>query len=117
MKTDLLTPDDVSFLVNAFYEKIQLNPELSPYFKTLDWSQHLPKMKQFWRFLLLNEPGYTTNVTEKHVGLPLTKTLFTIWLGIFNETVDAHFQGDNAKLAKEKALLIAFGIQGKMNLL
>jgi len=117
MKTDINTPADISFLVNAFYEKVQKDPSLRPFFQHLDWEQHLPKMKQFWRFLLLNEPGYTTNVTEKHVGLPLTRGLFKVWVALFNETVDENFEGLTANLAKEKAHLIAVGIQAKMNLL
>jgi hypothetical protein len=40
-------------------------------------------MEKFWRFILFEEPDYTTNVSEKHLPLPLPKEAFDLWLVFF----------------------------------
>lgn len=117
MKKDLESPEDVALLVDNFYKKVVLNEVLKPFFEGLEWETHLPKMKKFWRFLLFEEPGYTTNVTEKHLQLPLTKKAFDEWLALFFLTLDEHFVGSKVLLAKDRANIIAVGIKSKMNLL
>ena len=62
----LETPADIHQLVSAFYDKVLRDEQLAPFFQRLDFSVHLPQMERFWRFALLSEEGYTTNVTEKH---------------------------------------------------
>jgi len=117
MKEDIKTPDDINLLVTDFYAKVMKSESLSPFFSGLDWGAHLPKMKKFWRFVLLDEPGYAENVTNKHLHMHLTNELFNEWLLLFHHTVDQHFEGTNAEHAKSRASLIGLGIQSKMNLL
>ena len=117
MKQDIQSPEDVHNLVVNFYNKVMQSATLSSFFTGIDWEKHLPKMEQFWRFILLDEPGYTTNVTEKHLNLPLTKAAFEEWLALFVESIDDQFEGPKAHLAKERARVIALGIQSKMKLL
>ncbi|MFM7596658.1 MAG: group III truncated hemoglobin [Flavobacteriales bacterium] len=117
MKEDIRTPEDIGQLVNDFYTEVMKSESLRSYFSTLDWDKHLPKMKKFWRFILLDEAGYTENVTNKHLHMQLTKELFDEWLLLFRRTIDQHFEGPRAELAKTRASLIGFGIQSKMNLL
>lgn len=117
MKQDIQSPEDVHRLVVNFYEKVMQSATLSTFFIGLDWEKHLPRMEQFWRFILLDEPGYITNVTEKHLHLPLTKASFEEWLALFIECLDEQFEGTKAQLAKERARVIALGIQSKMKLL
>ena len=111
---DIYTSNDIHNLVRVFYSKIHEDPLLSPYFAQLDWAVHLPKMEKFWRFILLEETGYTTNVTEKHLQMRLSPAHFERWLAIFNETVDSLFTGENAEKAKQRAALIGWTIQSKM---
>jgi len=117
MKKDLETAEDVTQLVDRFYKKVALNELLIPFFEGLEWEAHLPKMNKFWRFLLFDEPGYTANVTEKHLHLPLTKEAFDSWLTLFFQTLGEHFEGPKVLLAKERAKIIAIGLKSKMNLL
>ncbi|MBM3165326.1 MAG: group III truncated hemoglobin [Bacteroidetes bacterium] len=117
MKKDIETDEDVALLVTSFYEKVMKNKELSLFFEGLDGNQHRSRIEQFWRFILLGEQGYTTNVTEKHLRLPLTKTSFDLWLTLFFQTLEEHFEGPTTLLAKERARLIALNIQSKMKLL
>jgi hemoglobin len=117
MKQDIHTAEDIELLVYHFYSKVLQSSSLYPFFKDLNWDAHLPSMKKFWRFILLDEAGYTENVTQKHLHMTLTKELFTDWLLLFHQTVDEYFEGPKATLAKTRATLIGLGIQGKMNLL
>lgn len=72
-------------------------------------------MERFWRFALLSEEGYTTNVTEKHLKMPLQKQHFDRWLALFNETIDELFEGEIAQQAKQRAAVIGWTINSKMN--
>ena len=111
---DISTKDDIAKLVLTFYEKVNKDDELSPFFKDLDFEVHMPKMIHFWSFALLNEPGYTTNVVEKHVHMPLKDVHFERWLNLFNETIDEHFSGEIASQAKQRAQLIGWTIKSKI---
>lgn len=106
--------EDVELLVHSFYEKVVLDPMLSPFFRHLNFDAHLPRMVHFWTFVLLDEAGYTTDVTKKHVHMKLDNEHFDRWLALFNETVDAHFYGEKAEKAKQNALLVGWTIQSKM---
>lgn len=117
MKQDIETAEDIEVLVDVFYSKVMQSNSLEPFFKDLNWDVHLPRMKKFWRFVLLDEAGYTENVTRKHLHMSLSKELFTDWLILFHKTVDELYSGPKASLAKTRATLIGMGIQSKMNLL
>ncbi|MEY3049897.1 MAG: hypothetical protein RL365_1935 [Bacteroidota bacterium] len=117
MKVDIQNANDIDLLVNDFYAEVMKSEALGPFFNWLDWEAHLPKMKKFWRFILLDEAGYSENVTNKHLHMHLTKELFNEWVMLFHRIVDQHFEGPRAELAKNRASLISIGIQSKMNLL
>ncbi|MCR9174264.1 MAG: group III truncated hemoglobin [bacterium] len=111
---DIQTKDDVEFLVNSFYTNVLKDEVLAPFFTKLDFDRHLPRMIHFWSFVLLDEPGYTTDVTKTHINMPLKKEHFDRWIQLFNETTDAHFSGGNAEKAKQRAFLIRWTIESKM---
>lgn len=111
---DIETKEEISLLVNEFYRKVLEDESLAPFFFGLDFENHMPKMIHFWSFALLNEPGYTTNVVEKHLHMPLKEEHFQKWISLFNETVDSNFSGEVANQAKQRALLIGWTIQSKI---
>lgn len=111
---DITTALDIHHMVESFYKKVNEDELLAPFFSQLNWEEHLPNMEKFWRFVLLDEAGYTTNVTEKHLQMRLSPAHFERWLALFNETVDALFLGENADKAKQRAALIGWTIQSKM---
>ncbi len=115
MKKDLSSRKDVEHLINQFYSKVVNDELLSPFFKHLDFEIHLPKMYHFWCFALLNESGYTTNVTEKHLHMPIKQEHFDRWLKLFNETVDNLYSGEKAEMAKQRAFAVGWTISHKMN--
>ena len=111
---DIQTKTDIEEFITLFYSKVAQDPSLSPFFANLDWEKHLPHMIRFWCFALLDEPGYTTNVVEKHLHMPLKAAHFSTWLKYFNETIDGLFIGEKASAAKQRAALIGWTIQSKV---
>lgn len=104
---------DVQQLVETFYGRVLKDENLAPFFKHLDFEAHMPKMIHFWSFVLLDEPSYTTNVTDKHMHMPLAKEHFDLWVTLFHATIDDLFIGEKAEMAKQRATLIAWTIQNK----
>ena len=45
------------------------DPLIGRFFEGLDLDHHLPRISAFWEMVLLNKPGYTTNVTDVHLRL------------------------------------------------
>ncbi len=111
----LETAEDIHQLVSVFYDKVLQDEILAPFFSRMDFSAHLPQMEKFWRFALLAETGYTTNVTEKHLHMPLHQAHFDRWLSLFNQTLDELFEGELAVQAKQRAAVIGWTINSKMN--
>ena len=111
---DITTALDIHHMVESFSKKVNEDELLAHFFSQLNWEEHLPNMEKFWRFVLLDEAGYTTNVTEKHLHMRLSKEHFDRWLSLFNENVDRLFSGERANAAKQRAALIGLTIQSKM---
>ena len=112
---DINSKEEIEILVDQFYDKVLKDDVLSPFFARLDFDHHKPKMVHFWSFVLLDDPGYTTDVTEKHMSMRLKKEHFDRWISLFNVTVDTLYKGEKAELAKQRAFLIRWTIESKMN--
>lgn len=107
---DIQTEDDISDLVNSFYEKVRRDDLLAPVFKATikgDWDQHLQRMCDFWSTLLLYSQKYRGDPMTKHMALNIGREHFSRWLQLFTRTVDDLFKGENAKEAKKRAGYIA----------
>jgi len=107
MKHDILTEADITFWLHRFYDQLLLDPVTAPKFTHLDLPEHMPKIIDFWAFVLLDKEGYKTNVFEKHMHLNLEKIHFEKWLFYFIETTDELFEGANAEIAKKRVKLLA----------
>lgn len=112
---DITSKADIEHLVDHFYDEVLKDVVLAPFFLNLDFTHHKPKMVHFWSFVLLDEPGYTTDVTAKHLSMRLKKEHFDRWIELFNVTVDTLYKGEKAELAKQRAFLIRWTIEPKMN--
>ena len=113
-KKDLSTRSDVEVLVDSFYEKIRVNEKLGVIFNDIakvDWKKHLPKMYSFWASILLGEHSYSGRPMVTHIDLSkktsMDESLFNEWLTLFHQTVDEHFVGPTAEIAKTRAVNIA----------
>ncbi len=114
MKTDILNENDLRNLVDIFYGRVLNDEDLKPFFQKLNFETHIPKMVQFWSFAIFETPGYTTNLFQAHQHMPLKKVQFSAWLALFNQTIDDLFEGPNALKAKQRAMVIALGMESKI---
>ena len=76
-------------------------------------------MYDFWETILFGQKGFKGNPMEVHFKLnkihPLETEHFETWKNIFYETIDEHFEGEFADLAKQKAQSIADLMLYKIN--
>lgn len=102
---DILNRKDIELLVNTFYEKAQKNELLGPVFnsKISDWDKHLNIMYTFWETVVLDAYTYKGTPFNKHTELPINKSHFDEWVGLFHSVVDELFMGENANNAKQRA--------------
>ncbi len=91
----------ISELVEQFYRKVRLDPSLGPVFARVvkdNWDPHLAKMKLFWGSVILRSGDYKGKPMEVHRkvigGEP---EHFTIWLRLFEETLDEIAPSEEAK--------------------
>lgn len=99
MKKDITTSDDVKLLVDAFYNKVGLNPLIGPIFNGIlheNWGPHLAKMYGFWETILFDVHKYSGSPFPPHRDLPLEQLHFDTWLQLFSETVKENFEGIKA---------------------
>ncbi len=104
---DIETEEDIAFWMDSFYRKLLTDEVTAPVFKGLNLEAHMPKLVDFWAFILLDKEGYKTNVFEKHIHLHLEKHHFDRWLLHFRSTTDDLFKGEKAELVKQRAKLLA----------
>jgi hemoglobin len=87
---DIVTEDGIRRLVDAFYAKVRIDPELGPVFARAipgDWQPHLNKMYAFWSSVMLTSGRYKGNPVARHLVVDgITMELFERWLALFNET-------------------------------
>ena len=119
---DILDRQDIETLVNAFYKRVLDDTRINYFFTEvakLDFEIHLPKMYNFWESTILHTGSYVGNTLLVHKNLhqksPLLSEHFEIWLMLFTQTIDDHFVGINAELAKQRAASIAMIMQLRMN--
>jgi hemoglobin len=116
--SDIDSPEKINIFVRAFYEKMLEDPELGPIFidvMQVDLNQHIPIICQYWEKLLLKHSDYKRHTMNKHrliaTKVELTEELFSRWLELFCQTMDANFSGENASRAKKIAIHIADNMQ------
>ena len=110
---DIQTRNDVEVLISKFYDKLLQHDEMKLVFEGIDLPHHLPRIVHFWSFVLLDEEGYTTNVFDKHMNLPIKPHQFDIWLKDFCAAVDELYMGEKADMAKQRATVLSFTFKSK----
>ena len=111
---DITTYADVEMLLRAFYGKLLKDELMAPHFAHINLEDHLPRIIAFWAFILIDQEGYKGNVFDKHKHLDIGEAHFNRWVKLFTETVDEHFSGEKADLAKQRAALLGYTFQNKM---
>ncbi|MGI4760223.1 MAG: group III truncated hemoglobin [Janthinobacterium lividum] len=107
MLPDITTETDIKTLVDSFYARALADPLLAPVFidfAHVDFSHHLPQLYDFWSGILLGTNRYQGFPMRKHFPLPIGLAHFERWLALFLATVEAHFAGPTAEVAKRHAV-------------
>lgn len=121
-KTDINGRPEIERLVDRFYEKVRKDDLLGFIFDDVakvDWSEHLPKLYAFWQTVLFGNGGFRGNPLAAHLKL-VTETemdwpRFQRWVGLFHQTVDEMFAGENADHIKRAADDMAHVIHSRIN--
>ena len=113
-RPDITTRADCEQLVRAFYSRAFLDELLGPVFvdvAKLDLEAHVPVIASFWETILLGARTYRGGAFRPHVELhmqvALTREHFLRWLELWFATVEEHFEGPAAELAKSHANRVA----------
>jgi hemoglobin len=117
--------EDVHLLVNTFYSQVRKDEILGPVFNTLikeeDWPAHLNRMVDFWECNLFFRPTFKGNPVQAHrkvdadYGYHTNETHYIRWVELWSQTVDLHFKGEKAELAKLRALKMGKQLLTKVN--
>lgn len=113
MKHDIKDKSDVVLLIDTFYDKLLQVDGMKEVFEGLDFEAHKPRIVHFWSFVLLDEEGYTTNVFDKHLHLPIKVHQFQQWLQTFVATVNELFEGEKAQMAIQRATVLSYTFETK----
>ena len=109
MAEEKITEEEISNLVDRFYAKVQLDPEIGPIFneKVEDWPTHLALLKNFWSTVLLTTGRYKGDPMMTHLQLPLESSHFSRWLELFAETAKEVMAPSHAAIIIAKSERIA----------
>jgi hemoglobin len=104
-----ITEQEISTLVDRFYVKVRLDPDIGPIFNAIvgDWSHHLATLKDFWSTVLLTTGRYKGDPMMTHLQLPLDPDHFERWLTLFAETATEVLPPDHAANVIAKSQRIA----------
>lgn len=115
----------IKTVVHTFYDRVRTHPVLAPVFNSVitDWEPHLATMVNFWSSVMNTSGRYKGQPMPKHQALEgVTPGHFSVWLGLFEDTVREQCPADIADVFVEKSQLIArslqlgmFGLQGLEN--
>jgi Truncated hemoglobins len=116
MSRDLRAADIHEALV-AFYDQLEREPLLAPYFESLDMQAHMPRIVSFWETLLFHTNSYSGNAFLPHLSMPgLTSAHFARWVATLESILDARFEGPLTERMKSLAHRIAYSMQLRLGL-
>ena len=112
-----LRDEDLHDVLVAFYDRVERDPQLAPYFAAVDMAAHMPRIVDFWSTLLFHTKRYAGNAFRPHLAMPgLNAEHFARWLGALEATVDARFAGPTAADMKTLGHRIAYSMQLRLGI-
>lgn len=112
-----LRDEDLHDLLVDFYDTVERDALLAPYFVPVDMSAHMPRIVNFWSTLLFHTGRYTGNAFRPHLEMPgLTAAHFARWVETMERTVDARAAGPAAEHMKALAHRIAYSMQLRLGI-
>jgi len=110
MKREIKSMEDIRFMVDSFYALVREDELIGPIFNDRigdKWPEHLEKMYRFWQSLLLHEHTYQGAPFVPHASMPIFEAHFNRWVLLFEQNINAHFEGEIAAEALARAANIA----------
>jgi hemoglobin len=118
---DIKTRTDLEVVLTVFYSEVFSDVLIAHYFTDvvpLDLETHLPVIADFWEAVIFGSYSYRKNVMDVHQHIyakaAIEKKHLDRWVLLFTQTIDAHFDGPNATLMKQRAVSIATLMQLKL---
>jgi hemoglobin len=112
-----LCDEDLHGLLTTFYDRIEREPLLAPYFRDLDMREHIPRIADFWSTILFQTRRYSDNAFRPHLEMPgLTPAHFARWVATLEAVVDDGWRGPAAQRMKDMAHRIAYSMQVRLRL-
>ena len=109
--------EDLFALLTRFYDTVERDELLAPYFTSVDMEAHMPRIVDFWSTLVFDTHRYSGNAFKPHLEMPgLTADHFVRWVETMERTVDAHGAGPAAERMKELARRIAVSMQLRLRI-
>lgn len=116
-KGDVATPAQVHDLVTVFYREIVFDELLEPIFGVVaevDWADHIPKLIDYWCWILFGTEPYPGAVARVHRHLheehALTSEHCDRWYALWADSVDSRWEGPHADHAKRHARTLMTGM-------
>lgn len=110
-----MVPDQlIEQVVHTFYDRVRQHPVLAPVFnRTIkNWDPHLATMVDFWSSVMNTSGRYKGQPMPKHQALDgISPAHFTVWLGLFEDTVRDLCEAEVAERFIAKSQMIAKSLQ------
>ncbi|WOJ96210.1 group III truncated hemoglobin [Congregibacter brevis] len=111
------TSQQIDQFVDAFYERVLADPLLAPMFlevARINLAEHLPRIKAYWRKMLLGHSDYRRHMMQKHREVDAIKHMtpehYERWLSLFEDTLEKQPLGTSS----ERAFTLARRVAGNM---
>jgi len=117
-----VTADQIDWVMEVFYARIRVHPELGPVFAAhigetdAEWADHIDKIGRFWRNAILRDPVYSGNPMMVHMAARDVKVPhFGPWLEMFEQVVRRELPEASADAWIELAHRIARGFKMQLS--
>jgi hemoglobin len=124
-KYTTITKENINKMVVSFYSKIlkEDNDVAKVFISKLGndlqsdtWKQHIDILTNFWAMIGLQDDQYQGNPMMAHFDLPLNKEMFSSWLIMFFEIIDAMYEENIGVIFKSRAENIASNFMRNLGL-
>ena len=111
---------DIERLVDAFYDKVRVDPVIGPIFDEAvhDWPEHKRLLTSFWCSVVLRAQTYRGNPMRAHRPWPIEARHFDHWLALWKQTAGEQLSEAEAATMVEfanrigQSLRYGLGLQG-----
>lgn len=87
-RTALPDAEAIGRLVDAFYDKVRVDPVIGPIFNEAvhDWPEHKRLLTSFWCSVVLRAQTYRGNPMQAHRPWPIEARHFDHWIALWKQT-------------------------------